>query len=672
VNQTATVVVVFCDLVESTALMSSVGDDDADRIRREMFTKWRAVIEDAAGTIVKTAGDGFMAVFPSSAGNAVRAADSLLAAMPTIDSPRPLQVRIGIAAGEAAHEDGDWFGTPVVEAARLCAAADPNEVLLSETARKLVGSRGGYQFTAVGSLTLKGLARPLPSYALGSRARRRRNRRAPTRWIAAAVGVALVVGGAVFALERSGSDENNTASPVVPKPRGYTPTLTDRACTPEESAGDSTVSCQTLEVPENRDVPDGRTVKLAVVRAPATDARANTVPTVSIGPTFSQPAGDALRSASTLIRLGLRGRGDSTPLLACSEFGVSRAERLAAPSSDAGVRYDADRVTCLERLRSSGIDLNQYDVSDIADDMRDLAFALHIPRIAFHASADSARAALVVIRRYPGLLEAVVMDNADVPPFSTLTGLPSRYDQALALLAQRCDENTACKTSIPDGLVSAVDAMRERLAANPPRVTVPVGNGRTEVLLDDDRFMQTVALALNSDPSTLALIPSVVARGDPTPVAAYFASAFTNYEENSAWKIIEWCAEDAGSTTKTLLEAQATAQPRWRSIVNPGALDVCERFDLGRVPDLTTPPASPIPVFIVQGALTPGGSRSVLSTFSAGLTHVSLLVLRNEGFIADTAPPCVDALRVAFLRDPGASLDTDACADADPPLRFAA
>ena len=248
-NETATVVVVFCDLVESTALMTAVGDDAADRIRREMFTKWRAAVEDSVGTIVKTAGDGFMAVFPTGAGNAVRAADACVM-MSTIDSPRPLRLRIGVAAGEASHEDGDWFGTPVVEAARLCGAADPDEVLLSETARNLVGSRGGHDFTAVGSLAEGSLrcsfrrtrlGRSVPTaYAEADEVGRRSGRRR-----------GLLVGGTVVAVAESGNDET-TAPPVVPKPPGYKPTLTNRKCTPEESAGDSTVGCQTLEVPENR------------------------------------------------------------------------------------------------------------------------------------------------------------------------------------------------------------------------------------------------------------------------------------------------------------------------------------------------------------------------------------------------------------------------------------
>ena len=244
--------------------------------------------------------------------------------------------------------------------------------------------------------------------------------------------------------------------------------------------------------------------------------------------------------------------------------------------SDAIVRYDEDRVACFERFRSSGIDLSQYDNSDIADDVRDLAFALKLPRIALRGSTDLARTALVVIRRYPGLLEAVLMNNANVPPFSTLTGLLNTYDQSLALLARRCNEDALCKAAMPNGLVSAVDGLREQFAANPQQVTVPIGNGRTEVLLEDGRFMVTLAIALlGAEPATLASIPSLAARGDPTPIAAYFASNYTFWEvEQSAANIIEWCAEDAGKTTNTLREAQAAALPRWRKIVDPGALNV--------------------------------------------------------------------------------------------------
>jgi class 3 adenylate cyclase len=669
VNETATVVVLFCDLVESTALMTAVGDDAADRIRREMFAKWRAAVEEFAGTIVKTSGDGFMAVFPTSAGNAVRAACALRAAMSTIDPPRSLRLRLGIAAGEASHEDGDWFGTPVVEAARLCAAADPDEVLLSGTARSLIGSRGGYDFTAVGSLALKGLAQPVRTYALGSRARRRR-RGTPRKWISAALGIALVVGSTLVALVEIGGDEGTSSNPPdVLEPRGYTPTLTDRECTPEESAGDPTVSCLTLEVPEDRERPKGATVKLFVVRAPATDARASPIPTISMGPPSVPVAGDVLRSASTQFRLSSRGGDNSVPRLACPELDASRADRLAMPWDEGNARFDDGVVACFERLRQSGIDLKHYDASDIADDVRDLAVALKLSRVSLRASFDWSRAAVVVMRRYPDLVEAVLMDNANLPPISYISGVPARYDRSLSLLAERCADSTACRTAVPEGLVSAVDARRERLEADPQPVGVASADDPTEVLVDDGRFMQAVALALGSTPDILALIPSVAANGDPTPVGAFIGSAASDVETRQ-FNIIEWCAERTAATTRATLEAEAAAVPRWRSLVHPGWLDVCDRFDLERVPDVTTPPTSRIPVFIVQGALTPWGGQESLSSFGAGLTNFSLLVLPNKGNTLDNAPPCAEALSVSFLRDPSARLDTEACAAADPPLPF--
>ncbi|MEO7428893.1 MAG: AAA family ATPase, partial [Acidimicrobiales bacterium] len=72
-----------------------------------------------------------------------------------------MAIRIGISAGDVAWEDGDCFGTPVVEASRLCNAAESGAILVSEVVRLLAGSRGGHVFRPVGALELKGLDLPL-------------------------------------------------------------------------------------------------------------------------------------------------------------------------------------------------------------------------------------------------------------------------------------------------------------------------------------------------------------------------------------------------------------------------------------------------------------------------------------------------------------------------------
>ena len=66
-----------------------------------------------------------------------------------------------MSAGDATFEDGDWFGTPVVEAARLCGEADGNQILVSDLVRALAGTRSEFTVIPLGVRTLKGLPEPL-------------------------------------------------------------------------------------------------------------------------------------------------------------------------------------------------------------------------------------------------------------------------------------------------------------------------------------------------------------------------------------------------------------------------------------------------------------------------------------------------------------------------------
>ncbi len=157
-----TVTVVFTDLVESTALRQEVGDDRADDVRREHDRLVRDATARHAGTEVKALGDGFMLVFDAAA-EAVSTAVAMQQAVErfTRGAPVPVRIRVGVSAGDVLWEDGDCFGTPVVEASRLCDAAGTGQILVSDVVRLLAGSRGGHRFTSVGTVELKGIAEPL-------------------------------------------------------------------------------------------------------------------------------------------------------------------------------------------------------------------------------------------------------------------------------------------------------------------------------------------------------------------------------------------------------------------------------------------------------------------------------------------------------------------------------
>ena len=162
-GRTETVSVLFTDLVASTEQRAALGDDAADELTRSHLRLLAAEAEAAGGEVVKTMGDGVMAVF-GAAGDAVSCGAAVQRAVQR--RRQGLSVRIGIHTGDASQEDGDWFGLPVVVAKRLCDTAAGGQVLVSELVRLLIGSRGDHVFQQVGPVTLKGLDEPVEAWAV--------------------------------------------------------------------------------------------------------------------------------------------------------------------------------------------------------------------------------------------------------------------------------------------------------------------------------------------------------------------------------------------------------------------------------------------------------------------------------------------------------------------------
>ncbi len=153
-----TATVLFTDLVESTDLMIQVGEAAFDDLRRAHFGALRAAIERFGGEEIKNTGDGVMAVFGSVV-DAVHCAVAMqqATARQAHSGSAPLAIRVGLSVGEVTFEDGDVFGAPVVEAARLVSAAAPGQILTTAIARALAGGRVEAGFVELGALKLKGL-----------------------------------------------------------------------------------------------------------------------------------------------------------------------------------------------------------------------------------------------------------------------------------------------------------------------------------------------------------------------------------------------------------------------------------------------------------------------------------------------------------------------------------
>ncbi len=155
---TRTVSVLFTDLVGSTALMARRGHSESDELRTRHFATLRRALAVHRGTEVKSLGDGLMTVFGSAAdGLACSITMQRLVTADTWQRERRIRMRVAISAGEVTEESGDYFGPPVVEASRLCAATEPGQILASDVVRMLVGWGGMHDLEPIAPLELKGI-----------------------------------------------------------------------------------------------------------------------------------------------------------------------------------------------------------------------------------------------------------------------------------------------------------------------------------------------------------------------------------------------------------------------------------------------------------------------------------------------------------------------------------
>jgi class 3 adenylate cyclase len=159
--------ILLSDLVGSTRLATSVGPVRADELREEHFGLLRQAIVSSGGQEVKNTGDGLMVAFASASGAVLCAvAMQQLFERRYAQAEQGLHIRIGLGAGESTVKDGDYFGMPTVEAARLCAQAPADGILVSALARTLAGRCEDVEFESVGALELKGIPEPMEVFSV--------------------------------------------------------------------------------------------------------------------------------------------------------------------------------------------------------------------------------------------------------------------------------------------------------------------------------------------------------------------------------------------------------------------------------------------------------------------------------------------------------------------------
>ena len=161
--------VVFTDLIGSTGVFEAVGNAEATRAVTEI-TGWIGEVCTAhRGRVVKTLGDGVLAIFPDG--------------QPAIDAVVELQrghqkriqasaeslrmpIRIGVASGEVEIVESDCFGDAVNVASRLSDLCGPHQIWANSDSLDYANEARGVHFRTLGPINIRGRAEPCTVYQI--------------------------------------------------------------------------------------------------------------------------------------------------------------------------------------------------------------------------------------------------------------------------------------------------------------------------------------------------------------------------------------------------------------------------------------------------------------------------------------------------------------------------
>ncbi len=170
--------VLFADLRGSTSLYETLGNAEATSVVTHTVTALARAVPACGGELIKTLGDGLMAVFHTSA-EGMQSAHQMHEALEQLVSRgrehgasaglRGLRLQVALARGEVVEMGGDCFGDAVNVAARLIDHASDNETLI--TAEVLVGLSDDLRprFRSLDWLQLRGRAEPVQVHVTGGR-----------------------------------------------------------------------------------------------------------------------------------------------------------------------------------------------------------------------------------------------------------------------------------------------------------------------------------------------------------------------------------------------------------------------------------------------------------------------------------------------------------------------
>jgi pimeloyl-ACP methyl ester carboxylesterase len=468
--------------------------------------------------------------------------------------------------------------------------------------------------------------------------------------------------------------------------------LEPTACRVRIPAGE-TVECGDLVVPEDRNRPDGPTIRLhvAAVRSHSQSPAPDPVIHFSGGPGDSalsylgwliqNDLGNILDHRD-LIVFDQRGTGYSEPSMRCPERGELLLETIDQNLSldeTAMLTVQAD-MACRDRLVSEGVNLAAYTSAENAADVNDLRIILGYDEWNLWGGSYGTRLALTVMRDYPQGVRSAVLDSVFPPQVDLFSEFAVNAERSFNLLFESCAADSQCNQAYPD-LKKVFYQLVDQLNTQPTTVQLyhPTTYRFYSVSINGDDMVDLVFQLLYST-DAIPRLPMFIyeARaGRFSMLSDVFHHegrllAFFDTFGWGLWYSVE-CGEEAPfSSAEIVAAASSKLQPEIRNLLYleiPGLFTVCPAWG-ARSADLieNQPVVSKIPTLVLAGEFDPVTPPAWGRLASQTLSHAYFFEFPAAGHaVLGSGSPnmkqCLSGIVEAFLDTPGREPYSDCLAD---------
>jgi len=367
-----------------------------------------------------------------------------------------------------------------------------------------------------------------------------------------------------------------------------------------------------------------------------------------------------------VILFDQRGTGRSEPSLDCPEVHEATATILgAADSFEAESKLLSDSLfKCRDRLRDSGVDLNQYDTEAVADDVADLRTAMGIPSWNLFGVSYGTTVALATIRQHPDGIRSAVIDSV-VPP-DVGVGAPetvAAFDRVTRVLFDGCANDPACHGAFPNLEADTADVIAA-MNATPYHGTVtnPTLQRPTPITITGADAAAGLFNALY-DTNVIPQLPNLIEQlksGTIGPIIDQLTiQAFEQINGTAEAQTAAVDCRDRGSFVHPEDDQRALREHPNASTLLLFTSISCEKFGVEPAPkEFNEPVRSDIPTLVLADEYDPVTPPEQSKHAAETLSHATYVEFPGLGHGAVfSGRQCPVGLFKSFLAEPTAPLD---------------